>query len=131
MSYSVRPYSTKDYSLLTTWWSKRAWPPLPPQRLPVTGVIGEIDNIPVGACFLFKTDSSDAQIGWPVADPASNKAQRHELFMLILKKLTDLAREAGYERLVANISHPSFGETLIAAGYKATEPSISHWLEIK
>ena len=85
----------KDFKTITSWFDERKIPSLRECELPQIGFI--VDG--VAACFLYKTDSSIANIENLISNPNSTKEDREKALPLILNKILRECLVSGYKTI--------------------------------
>lgn len=99
----MRLYKESDYLTLVEWWIDQKWNNiLLPEMLPKTGLIED----GVCAMFLYKSDSSIAWIGFPIANPKSDKNVRNQALNDIINGLIELGKEDGYKQIFTTSNIP-------------------------
>ncbi len=112
-----RPYTPHDYCLISSWYLERGLVAPPPQSLPPTGLLVFKGEIPVGAAFLYRTDSSIAWIDCLITSPSTVKVSRVEAMTRLLEELSLIAKQMGYSLLIAAPTHPNVAPFLKEHGF--------------
>lgn len=81
----------EHYEILTEWWEKQDWAPVPVAGLPATGLIAYKGNEPLAAAFLYDTDSAWALLEWIVGNPDSDKQDKRKAIGQIIDGLVVFA----------------------------------------
>lgn len=122
MKFNLRPLIESDYDdILVGWWKEWGWEP--PQRdfLPANGNGGMIVydyEIPVCAGFVYTTNSQVAWIDWIISNKEYVKRpERKEAITLLIKTLTDIAKNTGHKYGYALIKNESLIKTYESLGY--------------
>lgn len=65
----------EDYEIIRTWWERRGSPAPQPVLLPETGVISELDGVPMACAFLYEAKGDTmAMIEWEATNPDCKSA---------------------------------------------------------
>lgn len=121
-----RAYNDSDYSELEQWYRLRGVEPVM-SLFPKVGFI-----VPgVAAGFLMQTDTSACILEPFIANPNTNKAQRHEALSVILYDLTEAARDLGYSHVYGFSTSPTMIARALEMGFQMAEESITVVMELK
>lgn len=87
-------FPLEHYQTIGNWASKRRFIFPESDRLPPTGLVGYIDDMPIAACFLSMTDSNEAILMGLITDPDfENATDRKEVGDLLMAQLLALAKD--------------------------------------
>ena len=84
--------SDEHYEILTDWWKKQDWTPVPIDGLSKTGLVAYNEDEPLAAAFLYDTDSAWALLEWIVGNPDSEKKIKREAIGKIIDGLVVFAQ---------------------------------------
>lgn len=91
-------FPLEHYQTIENWAAKRKFIFPESDRLPPTGLVGYINDTPVAACFLSKTDSGSAMLMGLITDPDyENGAERKEVGDILMQKLLLMADDEDLE----------------------------------
>ena len=85
MKLNIRKVNEKDFINIDKWWIDWQGKTVPREILPETGFIAEIENKPISAIFMFKTNSSTAAIQWVVSDKNYREENRNKVLQELIK----------------------------------------------
>lgn len=125
----VTPY-THDifYDLLAHWWTCRKCPVPEKDLMPPTGFVVWIDQFPVCAAFLFKTDAKIAIISHVVSTHVKiDPEQRGLCLNLLISKLISQAREDGFKVVSASSNLKKLNARYEALGFLKTDSDEVHY----
>jgi len=122
MSLSTKLLSSTDYdTILVKWWADWGWTAPSRDFLPENGECGIMvfdGDEPVCAGYLYTTNSKAAWVDWIISSRTYNKKpQRKQAIELLIRVLTEMAKQLGNTYCYALIKHQSLIETYKKAGY--------------
>lgn len=107
----------KDYALLCEWWKAHNWEAIPFVWLPATGLMIEMDGVPICAGFLYRTDSVVAIFEYVISDPKAD----HKIKGLALDALIDaiclLAKSYGFSCVFSAFGNKRLAEKAQKHGF--------------
>lgn len=121
----ARPYALSDYVLLVSWWTSWGWASPPPEFLPETGYIVDVEGKPALAGFLYQTGSKLGWVEFIIGNPAF-KLERKQALPVLLEALAAEAKRRGIQALFTSSNHPSLISGLEASGFGITDKNVTH-----
>jgi hypothetical protein len=116
--------------MLVDWWSRQAWPAVPPEALPATGrIVADLQGRPICAGFMYRTDSSIAWVEWTVADPETPAELRSEALDLLIGTLETEAKSQGFTLGFTGTSHKRLIARFQNHGWQVTDAAQSHLIK--
>lgn len=132
----VRVVKYSDYEQLKGWWDSWKFPAPPITALPkyddenTTGLMVVNEGVNICAGFLYETNSALCWVEFIVANPKSNKEERGVALKLLLKELSNEAKELGFGAIFASIKHPSLLNKYIEEGYEIGTTNTNELIKI-
>ena len=125
----VRVYiPAEHYELIANWWTKRDRPVPSPDMMAPTGRIIYMENKPICAGFLFKTDSKIAIINHMVSDPNQlDKNLRDEALNLLISHLIHEAYICGFKIVSASSNLDRLNKRYEKLGFIKTDSDEVHY----
>lgn len=100
------PYIPQFHPVIAKWWLAHNFPVIPSDALPKTGFIAVNEKKEmVCAAWLYSTDSTLAWMEWYISNPLAAKSEISEGLDLVIDKLTEVAREAGFTTIFTSMKH--------------------------
>lgn len=127
MKYQIRAFEEQDFPVMTSWFSKRNFPPPEKELLPKIGGVIEFENQAIAMGFVFRTDTPIAIISHLVSDPSSSKEIRREAVDELVRGLFTVAKEWGYTSISCATNIPKLGERFEKIGFIKTDENVSHY----
>lgn len=124
--YKIRKYKPEEYEILCEWALQRNFPLSMPEQLPPTGLIGYIDDIPVAACFLYKTDAEAAFLAGLISNPDYDKQERKKLGDILMSRLVKTGKEEGWQVFCWTVLE-KMKSRLTDIGFKKTEENATFY----
>lgn len=120
MELQIRPLNENDYNdILVKWWRDWRWSPPPRDFLPQDGTGGFIvydGDSPVCAGFLYSTNSKAAWVDFIISS-RTHKENRQDSISLLIRTLTEVAKNIGYKYTYALLRHKNLIKTYEDIGY--------------
>lgn len=130
----ARAYSDADYECLASWWEAWGWPALPKEALPEIGVVVEsIDGESkrkICAGFVYKTDSTLCWIEWIISDKNYRESDRKEAMLLLIKSLTQAAKELGYKVAFTSVVSKHLIEKYKSMGFSVDSEGMTNLTKV-
>ena len=114
---AVIQYNNRHIEEINKWWEHYKYPPPPLHRLSKTGVVFEKSNEPIGAAWIYKTDSSIAYLDFAIMKPKLETALYQELAQIFIPTLETIVRGMGFRTTVVYIRIPVLMRRFEKAGY--------------
>ena len=118
MKLNIRKVNEKDFINIDKWWIDWQGKTVPREILPETGFIAEIENKPISAIFMFKTNSSTAAIQWVVSDKNYREENRNKVLQELIKTCEEEWKTDGGKFLFFWGNNKKFNNTLVDIGFK-------------
>ena len=128
MTLKLRPYSPKDYDMVSEWWRAWGWPVIPPESLPEYGVVVESDGQPVCAAWVYRTDTNICLLEWFISDRRASKAKRKGSVELLIEGGKQLGRALGYTKVFSNVRNQSLIKKLENSGMQRTDTGMTNFM---
>jgi len=123
--FTIRNLKEDDYDTLCKWWKENKFPIVPRQILPDNGLGGimvQVDNIDVCACFLYLTNSKICWLEYIVMDfQYKDKKNREKVKELAINQLRIFAKELGFEAMFTSVKNPNLVKTFETLGFSKDE----------
>ena len=117
---------SKDYDILYTWWYAHGSFPPKPEHLSTTGIVVEVEDKPVCAGFLYKTDSKICVFEFVVSDPKASKEDRCNALNNLIKTIQDIAAKQGYSLIYTSVNIEAYVSKLKNAGFFEADRNQTH-----
>jgi hypothetical protein len=129
MKFNLRVLEKDDYDTkLIHWWKDWGFEAPKKNLLPANGLGGimiEYDKTPVAAGFVYETNSDIAWVEWIISNKKFRlKPQRKEALCMLLKELTKMAKDLGYEVVFSNNNNKHLQNLFISIGYTKGTQSV-------
>lgn len=123
MSLSTKLLSPTDYdTTLVKWWADWGWAAPSKDFLPENGECGIMvydGDEPICAGFLYTTNSKASWVDWIISSKTYNKKpQRRQALDMLVRVLTEMAKQLGSTYCYALIKHPSLINVYKEVGYE-------------
>ena len=116
----------KDYDIIGRWWRKHGSYIPAPEYLSQTGLIIEIDNEPVAAGFLYKTDSAICVFEWVVVNPETEKESRDKALDYLIESAIEWSEKAGFKVIYSSLKEKKFIKRLEAKSFVKCDENQTH-----
>ena len=122
MQLSIEPLQEGDYEdILCQWWKDWRWTPPSKDFLPDDGLGGFIvydDGGPVGAGFMYRTNSKAVWCDWIISNiNYKNREGRKIALQLLIQTVERLAKDLGYKFIYALIKNKPLINTYLKMGF--------------
>lgn len=119
--FSWRKYEPKDFDVISPWYVAHGWEAPPDSSiLPSTGIVVELDGEPIGAGFLYLTNSPMALLEWLVTKPCLGR-QGLRVLEYLLEVIKVAATGLGVTKMI-HLSKPKYARVFEKRlGFRATE----------
>ena len=128
------PYKEAAHGeLVSGWWRARFDQPLPLDVLSESGYVAfnRGSGRPIAALWLYPIKGSKvAWIGWPLADPESNKEERTAALDALYDIIHVRAKEAGYRYIWTTSNTPPVESRLKGYGYVIGDKNVNQYWKI-
>jgi hypothetical protein len=111
---TVRYLTHEDEPLLASWWIWHGKPIIPAALWPRHALM--VDESLAG--FLIGTDASFAIIEWYVSKPSYDRIKRREAMKLLTEKLSEMAKQLGYNAVIVIINKGSLVSLFKEQGFE-------------
>lgn len=117
---------SRDYDILFDWWyAHNSFPPKP-EHLSTTGIVVEVEDKPVCAGFLYKTDSKICILEFVVCDPGAAKKARDQGLSHLIEEVKIWAVKEGYTLIYNSSKFGKFINRLQDAGFVIVDTDMKH-----
>lgn len=100
MNFNIRQYEKSDFNMIASWWKTKTDVEINRVIESEYGYIVSLDDKDICAMFLYPTKGSKiAWIGWPIADPESDKDDRSTALDLLFDIAHSEAESMGYKAI--------------------------------
>lgn len=120
----------KHYKTICEWWKWWKWPELPLESLPKTGLVACVDESPVCAGWVYRTDSNICWMEWIISNPQAGKAERHAAIELLLDALTESAELMGYKVIFTSARNQHLIRRLNGRGFAVTDREMTNLTKV-
>jgi len=132
--FTIRPLNESDYdNTLVKWWEDWGWVAPMKDMLPQDGLGGVIvydEEEPVCAGFLYMTNSRMAWVEWVISSKSyRKKPHRREAIVLLVKTLTDIAKDNGATFAYTVIKNKSLSSIYEQVGYIDGDDNIKEMIK--
>lgn len=117
---------SKDYDILSKWWSAHGSFPPKPEHLSHTGIVVEVEKKPVCAGFLYDTDSKICVFEFVVSDPSAKKQIRCDALNLLIETIKDIAEAREYSLIYTSVKIEAYIKKLKEAGFIVADRNQTH-----
>lgn len=126
----VRVYTPEDYPMVCSWWDGHKWPQIPQESLSKTGLIVEVNNVPVCAGWIYKSDSNLAWFEWLVCDPKAGKEERNLAIPFLIETVKKIIKAWGFSVIFMSVSakHRSLIKRLTDHGFEMTDSNMVNFI---
>lgn len=126
MNFKIDQYQAYDWEILKEWWEDHGWTPIPDSFLPNVGKIVRIEEVPVCAGFLYRTDSLICILEWVISDKKSDRIIREQALDLLIETLIEVAKKAGFKMIHTSIKHPRLIERMKKHGFSINDEGMTN-----
>lgn len=126
----TRPYVPADYHAICALWRANSWPPIPREALPQHGIIAYKNSEIAAAGFLYASDSTIAWLEFIVTNPAVSSEDRHEALTLIIERLLEMARAAGFTHVFSSLRDPGLIARYQAHGFAVSDRGMTNLIKV-
>lgn len=129
--FKVRAFDPeKDYAMVSEWWKKRNWPPVPLNFLSSTGALVEDECFVYAACWLYSTNSAFSLLEHMVSNHNSPLKKRRAAMEFLIKTMTDTSRRMGFGAVISWLEAPSLIKLYEGAGFKVGDQNMKSLLQV-
>ena len=116
----------EHYAILQEWW--RGYEAFAPkiEHLPETGILVSVNDKPVAAGFLYKTDSSICIFEFMVSDPKSSKEDKEKAVDHLIISAKEWAEKSGFNMVYTSTGIERFVKRLEDNGFIKTDTNQTH-----
>lgn len=130
-AFTIRHYTPEDYPTVAEWWKGHDWPPVPEQVLPKPGIIAERDGVPLGAVWLYMSNSNGvAMMEWLVVKPDIPGRQALAIIKALVEGVEIEARCGDYGVIFTSCKQPALAKIIERCGFVETDKQMIHLLKI-
>ena len=115
-----------DYDMLTKWWNAHGSKPPKPEHLSSTGIIEEVNDKPVAAGFVYKTDSKICVFEFVVCDPKAEKEERDIALNNLIKSVIIWTKSNNYSLIYNSVKHKKYISRLEEQGFIKVDENQTH-----
>lgn len=127
----IRHYEPTDYGRVCEWWTGHGWPAVPEPALPRPGIIAELDGEPLGAVWLYMSNSNGvAMMEWLVVKPDLAGRQSIAVIKALIEGVEIAAKAADYGVIFTSCRQPALARILEKTGFKETDREMIHLLKL-
>jgi len=119
---------TRDYETISKWWEHHKYPILSTEFLPENGFLAIHEGTPIGAMFLFKTDSTFMHMDFPVTNPEAPSEVRHEALKLLVEGCKLLAKELGFNQIFTYSDNTNLINRYESLDFMKCDTGVTHLL---
>lgn len=76
----------RDHEIVTEWWNRNGWPPVPLKKLSNFGMVCCVDGVPIAAGWLYFTMSSWVLVEWLVTNPDAARKTKYKALKWLLER---------------------------------------------
>lgn len=125
------PYLPEFHPVIAGWWKAHEWEIIPHDALPKTGYIAVNEKREmVCAAWLYRTDSTLAWMEWYISDPLAAKTEVSEGLDLIIQKLSEEAKEAGFQTIFTSMNHAGLIRRMQRHGFTVSDNNVTHLVRV-
>lgn len=120
-------YTKNNYQTLCSWYDGWKLPRTPENLIPSSSLLVFKDLNPICGGFLYQM--SETPMFWIegiISDPKSSKDDRKEALVVLVKGLTDLAKEFGGQMLLSSTPRESLTSLLKSQGFSSAPEQYNH-----
>lgn len=121
----ARLFQDSDYPLVCDWWTAWGWDCLPLDALPRIGCVVESDGKPVGAAFLYQTDSSIAIMDWYITSAEVRGKKRNGIIETAINFLSDAAQVLGFKSIISFARNRHLMKRMETSGFDLRDKDIN------
>lgn len=119
LKVAVRMFTAQtDYAMINAWYEDIKQSPMPLDLYPPTGLIVEINNRPICAGFIWKTDSKIAVFSMPISTMHAEKSHRNVALNELIESVKLQSKLMGFSTIFAPVNNKAFLNRLEKAGFK-------------
>ena len=126
MTTTVRFEADLHYNKISSWWKAQNWPVIPLSHLADIGIVSCVDEKPIAAGWLYRTDSAFCVFEWIVADPEVRGETRDLALGHLISSGKDLAKELGFQSIFMSVRNQSLIGRLTKAGFKVSDENMTN-----
>lgn len=121
-----RKYQPKDYEIYKEWWEYFKSKPPHPRYLPETGLVIEVNNIPVCLGFLYHTDSKICMFEHYICNPKAEKELRDKGLNYLIDSVIEWKNKSEYDMIYTSINNKKFISRLEERGFLKGDDRQTH-----
>ena len=125
---AIKYSQLEHYDIISQWWKAHNWPVIPQDHLPKCGYIVYMQDTPIIAGFVYKTDSAFCLFEFIVANPEITGIKRSMAFDFLVEAVVEYSIEIGAKSLFISATNEGLMKKLQKNSFIKTDTNMTNFI---